>query len=117
MQVRPGEGEEGGDCVSELRAALENQRVWISKGMLADWRFEGDTVRFALHDVKKPGFIPSDTYTLTLTNGEGERVLNLTGGELILPLSELADIEIPKLYGGEARPENLICVAPVIRKV
>ena len=111
------EGEEGGDCVSELRAALENQRVWISKGMLADWRFEGDTVRFALHDVKKPGFIPSDTYTLTLTNGEGERGFNLTGGELILPLSELADIEIPKLYGGEARPENLICVAPVIRKV
>ena len=35
---------------------------------------------------------------------------------LTLPLSELGEITIPKLYGGEAIPENLVCVAPVIRK-
>lgn len=110
------EGVEGGDCVAELRAALAVQRVWISKGMLVDWHTEGDDVRFTLCDLRKPGFVPSDTYTLTLTNGKGERAFDLTGGELLLPLSELADIEIPKLYGGEVGPEALICVAPVIRR-
>ena len=39
-----------------------------------------------------------------------------SGGDLILPLSELAEVEIPKLYGGEVSLDNLICVAPVIRK-
>ena len=110
------EGVEGGDCVAELRAALSEQRVWISKGMLVDWRMEGDTVRFVLHDVKKPGFIPSDSYVLTLTGRAGERAFDLTCGELILPLAELSDTEIPKLYGGEVRAEDLICVAPVIRR-
>ena len=110
------EGEDGGDAVSELKAALAVQRTWISKGMLVNWTAEGDSIRFTLCDVHKPGFIPSETYTLTLTGREGVREFDLTGGELILPMSELSDVEIPKLYGGEVGLDNLICVAPVIRK-
>lgn len=110
------EGVEGGDCVAELRTALEKQRTWISKGMLVEWYAEGDTLRFVLRDVKKPGFIPSDRYTLTLKSREGVRELDVTAGELTLPLSELSDVEIPKLYGGDPTWESLLCVAPVIRK-
>ena len=110
------EGEVGGDCVAELRAALSEQRVWISKGMLVDWRMEGDTVCFALRDVKKPGFMPAETYILTLTSKDGVREYDVTGGVLTLPLSELSEVEIPKLYGGEVKLDNLICVAPAIRK-
>ena len=66
--------------------------------------------------MQKPGYIPSKTYILTLTNRDGVREFDLTGGTLILPLSELTDVEIPMLYGDEASMENLICVAPVIRK-
>ena len=110
------EGVEGGDAEAELRAALAIQRTWISKGMLVNWTVEGADVRFTLCDVHKPGFIPSETYTMTLTSKDGVREFDLTGGELVLPLSDLSDIEIPKLYGGEVVLENLICVAPVIRK-
>ena len=110
------EGEEGGDPVEELRAALAVQRMWVSKGMLVTWEIEGDSVRFALCDVKKPGFIPAERYTLTLKNRDGVREYDLTGGELTLPLDEIGDTEIPKLYGGGTELENLICVAPVIRK-
>ena len=110
------EGEAGGDPVEELRAALAVQRTWVSKGMLVTWEIEGDSVRFALCDVKKPGFIPAERYILTLKNRDGVREYDLTEGELTLPLDEISDTEIPKLYGGEAVLENLICVAPVIRK-
>ena len=110
------EGEVGGDAVAELRAALAKQRTWISKGMLVNWSEEGEAIRFDLCDVQKPGFIPSKTYILTLTNRDGVREFDLTGGTLILPLSELTDVEIPMLYGDEASMDNLICVAPVIRK-
>ena len=110
------EGTAGGDCVAELKAALEKQRTWISKGMLIDWHIESDTVSFVLRDVKKPGFIPSGCYTLTLKSREGIREFDITEGELTLPLSELSDVEIPKLYGGGLAWEDLVCVAPVIRK-
>ena len=110
------EGEEGGDCVTELRVALARQRTWISKGMLVEWHPEGDTVRFLLRDVKKPGFIPSDTYTLTLKSRAGVREFDITAGELTLPLAALSDVEIPKLYGGDLSWESLLCVAPAIRK-
>ena len=110
------EGREGGDAVAELRAALSVQRTWVSKGMLLLWYKGGERIRFTLYDAKKPGFIPSDTYTLTLKSREGVREFDITGGTLTLPLSELADVEIPKLYGGEVALENLICVSPAIRK-
>jgi hypothetical protein len=111
------EGVEGGDAIAEFRAALASTRTWISKGMLVNWVVEGDAVRFTLCDVHKPGFEPSDKYILTLKNKEGTREYDITAGELILPLSELAEVEIPKLYGGQdTEVENLICVAPVIRK-
>ena len=110
------EGEAGGDPVEELRAALAVQRTWVSKGMLVTWEIEGKSVRFALCDVKKPGFVPAERYILTLKNRDGVREYDVTDGELTLPLDEISDTEIPKLYGGEAVLENLICVAPVIRK-
>ncbi len=110
------EGEAGGDAVAELRAALAKQRTWISKGMLVTWHREGEDVRFELYDAKKPGFIPSETYTLTLKGKGGVREFDITGGACTLPLSELTDVEIPKLYGGEVSLKSLICVAPVIRK-
>jgi len=110
------EGAAGGDCIAELRDALAVQRTWVSKGMLLDWHREGESIRFELFDVKKPGFIPSATYMLTLTSQNGVRAYDVTGGALTLPISELADVEIPKLYGGEVALENLICVSPAIRK-
>ena len=110
------EGEAGGDCVAELRAALDTQRTWVSKGMLVDWHREGESIRFGLYDAKKPGFMPAETYILTLKSREGVREYDITGGVLTLPLSELSEVEIPQLYGGEVKLDNLICVAPVIRK-
>ena len=109
------EGEEGGDAVEELKAALAVQRTWVSKGMLVLWEIRDGAVRFTLHDAQKPGFIPSDRYTLTLKTREGTRSWDLTGGCLELPLSELGGDAVPKLYGGGPDIENLICVAPVIR--
>lgn len=110
------EGTEDGDAAEELRAALSVQRTWVSKGMLVTWETVGNSLRFALCDVKKPGFIPSDRYTLTLKNKTGVRAFDLSAGSLVLPLEELSEIEIPKLYGGDPVLENLICTAPVIRK-
>ena len=109
-------GEVDGDCIAELRTALAVQRTWVSKGMLVDWRKVGGRIHFELFDAQKPGFVPSETYTLTLTSLNGVREYDITDGVLILPMSELAEVEIPKLYGGEVALENLICVAPVIRK-
>ncbi len=110
------EGEADGDAVAELRTALAKQKTWISKGILVNWTPHGDSIHFELCDVHKPGFIPSETYTLTLKNAEGVREFDITSGGVTIPLSELSDVEIPKLYGGEVKLENLICVAPVIRK-
>lgn len=110
------EGTAGGNAVAELHDALAVQRTWVSKGMLLLWYKDGESICFTLYDAKKPGFIPSETYTLTLKSREGVREFDITGGTLTLPLSELADVEIPKLYGGEVVLENLICVSPAIRK-
>lgn len=110
------EGCEGGDAVAELRAALAAQRTWVSKGMLLDWHREGGDVRFTLCDVNKPGFEAPEAYTLMLKGRSGVRTLDITGGELTLPLAELSDVEIPKLYGASTATEDLICIAPVIRK-
>lgn len=110
------EGVEGGDAVAELRTAIAGQKTWVSKGMLVTWEIENDVIRFALCDVHKPGFIPSECYTLTLKSRKGVREFDLTCGSLTLPLSEIGEVEIPKLYGSEPILENLICVAPVIRK-
>lgn len=110
------EGTENGDAAEELRSALAVQKTWVSKGMLVTWETDGNSIRFALHNAKKPGFIPSDRYTLTLKNRDGVRKYDMTSGSLVLPLTELQETEIPKLYGGDPVFENLICIAPVIRK-
>ena len=110
------EGTDGGDAVLELRTALAQQRTWVSKGMLVTWEIADESVRFELCNVNKRGFVPSERYTLTLKNREGTREFDLTAGSFTLPLSELGEVEVPKLYGGEPILENLICVAPVIRK-
>lgn len=110
------QGEEGGDAVSELRAAIAEQKTWVSKGMLVVWTIENGRIRFELCDVNKPGYVPQEKYILTLKNRVGERDFDITSGSLVLSLDELGEVEIPKLYGGEITAENLICVAPVIRK-
>ena len=110
------EGREGGDAVSELRAALSVQRTWVSKGMLLDWHREGEAIRFTLRDVNKPGFEAPSAYTLLLKGQNGERTLDITGGELTVPLPEFSDVEIPKLYGIDTALDHLVCIAPVIRK-
>ncbi len=110
------EGEEGGDAVAELKAAIQAQRTWVSRGLLLTWTIEGENVVFSIVDAKKPGFIPSDRCIMTLKNAQGVREFDITGGSVVLPLSDLADVEIPKLYGNDTTLENLICIAPVIRK-
>ena len=110
------EGSEDGDALEELRAALAEQRTWVSKGMLLCWQIDGECIRFALYDAKKPGFLYPSKYTLVLKNREGERAFDISDGNVTLSLSALADIEIPKLYGASLDLADLICVAPVIRK-
>jgi len=110
------EGNEDGDVVTELHAAIEQKKTWVSKGMLVTWTIDGENIIFRLHDVHKPGFVPSDRYTLTLKNKSGTREFDITPGSLIIPLAELEDVEIPKLYGENTAIENLICIAPVVRK-
>ena len=110
------EGAEGGDAVSELRDAISQQKTWVSKGMLVTWAIENQNILFRLQDVNKPGFIPSDRYILTLKNRTGTREFDITSGLISLPLSGLESIEIPKLYGGQITQENLICIAPAIRR-
>lgn len=107
---------DSGDPAEELRTALADQKTWVSKGMLVTWEVIVDSIRFALCDIHKPGFQPSDHYVLTLKTCEGTREYALTGDTLTIPLSELGKITIPKLYGNSVAPENLLCVAPVIRK-
>ena len=109
-------GEVGGDAVEELRTALAQQKTWVSKGLLLNWTIDGEEIRFELCDLHKPGFVPSDTYTMTLTSRDRVREFDLTNGSLTLSLSDLDEIEIPKLYGSNAILDNLICIAPVIRK-
>ncbi|MBQ7931267.1 MAG: CehA/McbA family metallohydrolase [Clostridia bacterium] len=110
------DGTSEGDPVEELRAALAEQKTWVSKGMLVTWKLTDDNICFKLRNVRKRGFRPSDRYVLTLKTGEGTREYDITEGTLTLPLSDLGKITIPKLYGGETVPEKLICIAPVIRK-
>jgi hypothetical protein len=110
------EGEANGYAPDELRAAMSNQRTWVSNGLLLVWTIEGDNVRFELVDANKPGFKPYEKYIMTLKNAEGVREYEITSAGLTLPLSDLAAIEIPKLYGDEAILEKLVCIAPVIRK-
>ncbi|MCR5681048.1 MAG: CehA/McbA family metallohydrolase [Clostridiales bacterium] len=109
------EGEPGGDPVGELKAAVASGRTWVSKGMLVVWEKTGDRVRFTLVDAKKPGFVPSDTYTLTLKTKDGECAYDITSGSADVPLCAIGEAAVPKLYGGEGILENLLCVAPVIR--
>ena len=111
------EGEEGGCAADELRAAMKVQRTWVSNGLLLVWTIEGDCVRFELTDAHKPGFKPYNKYVMTLKNASGVREYDITSGSLTLPLSDLADIEIAKLYGNEAILENLVCIAPAIRRI
>ncbi len=110
------EGIEGGDAVNELRAAMKCQRTWVSNGLLLVWNIDGDSIRFELTDAHKPGFKPYEKYVMTLKNADATREYDITSGSLTLPLSHLAAIEIPKLYGEETILENLVCIAPVIRK-
>lgn len=110
------EGKEGGDTVAELKTAIQCQRTWISNGMLLVWEIEDGSIRFSLIDANKPGFIHPEKYVMTLKNASGTREYEITADGLTLSLSELSDIEIPKLYGGKAVLDNLICIAPVIRK-
>ena len=109
------EGEPDGDPAAELRAAVDAGQTWVSKGMLVLWEREGDSVRFRLHDAKKPGFRYADRYTLTLKTETGTRAYDLTGGSLTLGAEEIGGTAVPKLYGGDTTLENLVCVAPVIR--
>jgi len=106
---------EGGDAAEDLRAALAEQKTWVSRGMLVVWERVEDGIRFSLHDARKPGFVPAERYILTLKTDDGTDTYDLTGEPLILPLSAIGKTAVPKLYGGEVSLENLLCVAPVIR--
>lgn len=110
------EGEEGGYAPDELRAAMACQRTWVSNGLLLVWTIESDSIRFELVDAHKPSFRPYDKYVMTLKNAEGVREYDITSGGLTLSLTELAGIEIAKLYGNKAELENLVCIAPAIRR-
>ena len=110
------EGTKDGDPADELRAALAVQRTWVSKGMLVLWEGTEDGIRFTLHDAKKPGFVPSDRYVLTLKAKKWTKEYDITSGSVTIPYDEIRfEDAVPKLYAGDPILDNLICVAPVIR--
>ena len=116
MYATYAEGEEGGDAAEELRLAMKTQRTWVSRGLLLTWTLSENSVRFEIVDAKKPGFQPGKRYIMTLKDTSGVREYDVTSGSLTLPLSELGEITIPKLYSDETIMENLVCVSPVICK-
>lgn len=112
------EGTPEGDPAQEIADAIHARRTWVSKGLLALCEREDGGWRFRLIDMHKPGFAPSDRYTLTLTSASGTSSHDLTPGELFVPDSALPQDPrfIPMLYGGETILENLICVSPVLER-
>lgn len=113
------EGEPNGDPALELERAIRSQQTWLSKGLALRWSLDADGgARFWLEDVRKPGFVPSDSYLLSLTDANGERTFDITAGERALSAAELGDapVIIPKLYGESPQIEDLVCLAPVIRR-
>lgn len=112
------EGTPEGDPAREIADAIHAQKTWISKGMAVRAEKTGDGWLFRLEDVKKPGFIPADKYLLTLRGQEETREYDISGGSLLLSDGDApqGDVLIPKLYANEAIIENLICVAPVLRR-
>lgn len=113
------EGEPGGDPAAELERAIRSQQTWLSKGLALRWSLNADGgAQFWLEDLRKPGFVPSDSYLLSLTDANGERTFDITAKERALSAAELGNAPaiIPKLYGGSPQIENLLCLAPVIRR-
>lgn len=112
------EGEPGGDPARDLTQAIRSQRTWISRGVLPRWTREDGGCTFVLEDVHKPGYSAQGPYVLTLTSKDGERRYSIGSEPLWLSDEELgpADALIPKLYAGDVRMENLVSVAPVIRR-
>ena len=112
------EGEPGGDAARELEAAVRSQRTWVSRGMILRWQAAGAGLQFALEDAKKPGFVPGKRYILTLKSASETREYEIPGEGLALDKDDLpvGNILIPKLYRDDTSFENLLCVAPVIRR-
>ena len=113
------EGAPDGDPAEELARAVRSQQTWLSKGLALRWALSADGgARFWLEDVRKPGFVPSERYVLSLTDARGERTFEIGPEGRALDAAALggAPVVVPKLYGNEAAIENLICLAPVIRR-
>ena len=112
------EGGPGGDPAQELAEAIHSGQTWVSKGMiLRPARADGGW-RFTLEDVNNPGFMPGSRYIATVRGAYATREYDVTDGALVIPDADLpaGKILIPKLYRNEATIENLICVAPVLRR-
>ena len=112
------EGEPGGDPAQELTRAIRSQHTWISKGVLPRWTLTDEGCAFTLEDVQKPGYAAHGPYILSLTTKEGERLYPIGSEPLLLSNEALgsADVLIPKLYAQTPEIENLVGVAPVIRR-
>lgn len=106
------ESSEPFDPADDLARAILSQRTWVSKGMLVARQDEGNNIRFHLEDAHKPGYNAHAPYILTLTDADGEHAYPIDEQGLTLP--KKAAVQIPKLYAGEVRIENLVCVAPPI---
>ncbi len=106
---------ENQDVAEALQQAILTGQTWVSKGMIVRAEPVGDRIGFQLQDMKKPGFVPSPAYTLTLRDRNGEKAYDATQG-LVLGREQMPagpDL-IVKLFAGEPILENLICVAPVL---
>ena len=110
-------GTDDGDPVQELISAIKSGNTWVSNGVaLVCEKGENGCWHFSLNDLKKPGFIPSDHYIMTLKTSHNEKKFEISDEGLTLIENDFPceNIVIPKLYAGENTLENLICVSPVI---
>lgn len=110
-------GTDDGDPAQELITAVRLGETWVSNGIaLVCEKAESRCRHFSLVDLKKPGFIPSEHYVMTLKTAHDEKKFEISDRGLTLSENDFpcGNIVIPALYADENTLETLICVSPVI---
>ena len=110
------EGKPDGDPAQELERAIRTRQTWVSKGMLLQYKQQGDGWLFSLEDAGKPGFQNKGRWILNLKSAAGEKNYAFPGTGLWLRRQDLpeGDLVVAKLYQGDTKIKNLVCVAPVL---
>ncbi len=111
------DSEDEADYEKELERAIRAQKTWVSKGPVLQYKVDEKEIVFSIVDTKKPGYKYSENcgYRVVLSHKNGDICKKLEDDFLAISRSEInGNIIIPKLYRGEVKMENLVCVSPVI---